>query len=215
VPGFTGFPAESLEFLRGLEQDNSKAYFDAHRAAYERAVREPLEELIAEAAALHGMPARVFRPNRDIRFSKDKSPYKTNAAGHAGGPATYYASLDAAGLWVGGGVYHPDRAQLQRIRDAIDGKPGAELDKVYDGLRADGFELASGALKTAPRGYPRDHPRIELLRLVNHAALRHFTPGPDLHDAERARTAVFGTWERLAPLNAWLNRYVGPAAPRS
>ena len=178
-------------------------------------MREPLEELIAEAAALHGTPARVFRPNRDIRFSKDKSPYKTNAAGHAGGPATYYVSLDASGLRVGGGVYHPDRAQLQRVRDAIDGRPGAELEKVYEDLTAAGFELASGALRTAPRGYLRDHPRIALLRLVNHAALRHFTPGPDIHDADRARTAVFGTWERLAPLNAWLNRYVGPAAPRS
>ena len=64
-------------------------------------MREPLEDLIAEAAVLHGTPARVFRPNRDIRFSKDKSPYKTNAAGHAGGPATYYVSLDATGLRVG------------------------------------------------------------------------------------------------------------------
>ncbi len=178
-------------------------------------MREPLEDLIAEAAALHGMPARVFRPNRDIRFSKDKSPYKTNAAGHAGGPATYYVSLDATGLRVGGGVYHPDRAQLQRIREAIDGRPGAELERAYAALRAGGFELASGALRTAPRGYARDHPRIELLRFVNHAAVRHFTPGPDIHDGERCRAAIFGTWERLAPLNDWLSRYVGPAAPRS
>ncbi|CAA9532053.1 MAG: hypothetical protein AVDCRST_MAG79-1013 [uncultured Thermoleophilia bacterium] len=212
---FTGFPPAALTFLAGLEADNSKAWFDAHRDVYEEAVRDPLERLIAEAGALYG-PSKVFRPNRDVRFSRDKSPYKTTAAGYAGEVGVVYAALDPRGLHVGGGLYEPARDQLARARAAIatDHDAGAQLAEILETLRASGFTITGPSLRTAPKGYPKDHPRIELLRLQRFAALRQLPPGPDIHDPERSRAAIFGAWRALEPLTDWIRTHVGPSSDR-
>lgn len=208
---FTGFPPGAVEFLRGLAAENTKAYFDAHRADYEQQVRLPLEDLADEAQARYG-PAKVFRPNRDVRFSKDKSPYKTTASLYAGHPAGVYVSLGVDGLEVGGGLYGPSRDQLARAREVIDedAKAAAALVAIVAALDAAGLRWAGPGLKTAPRGYAADHPRVELLRLTHYAATRHVPLGPDVHDPERARAAVLGTWEQVEPLLAWLTTHVGP-----
>jgi uncharacterized protein (TIGR02453 family) len=213
---FAGFPPEGQAFLAGLEADNSKAYFDAHRDLYERAVREPLERLIAEAAPLYG-PSKVFRPNRDVRFSADKSPYKTTAAAYAGDVCAVYVALDARGVHVGGGLYEPTRDQLARARHAIatHAQAGPDLAAVLDALTSAGFTVVDRSLRTAPKGYPRDHSHVALLRLQAYAALRRLSPGPEVHDAERSRAAIFGTWRALDPLRRWLVTHVGPStAPR-
>src|SRR3989442_7486101 len=113
---FRGWPEECQRFFIGLELDNSKKYFDAHRTVYEEAVRGPMVALIESLEPEYG-PGKVFRPNRDIRFSKDKSPYKTNVAGYAGmGGRGGYLALDARGLTVAAGRYEPKPAQLAQYR---------------------------------------------------------------------------------------------------
>src|ERR671914_3054006 len=159
---FRGWPVEALEFFEGLEADNSKTYWQQNRDVYDGLVRAPMEELLEELAPEWG-EGRIFRPYRDIRFSSDKSPYKTNIAASIGDG---YVSLDADGLGAGRGMYEMAPDQLERYR-AAGGKDraGDNLVDIVASARAAGLEVTGhGVLKTAPRGYPRDHPRIELLR---------------------------------------------------
>ena len=201
---FAGFPPEALSFYEGLADDNTKSYWTAHRETYEDCVREPLELLTYELSGEFG-PAKVFRPYRDVRFSKDKTPYKTAAAavaqesGHR--LASRYVELSAAGLRVGGGAWHLEREQLMEVRRAIDAS--AELKEIRDELDNQGIAYVAPELKTAPRGYPKDHPRIDLLRCKRHAALVLHAPAPWLHTA-KAKDRVAKTWRALAPLLRWL-----------
>ena len=208
---FAGFPPEALTFYEGLAADNSKAYWQAHREVYEDAVREPMEELIVELAPEFGA-AKVFRPYRDVRFSKDKSPYKTAQGAvfrQDGHDSSRYVEVNATGLWVGGGRYHPETAVLKRIRAAIAEQPGRELERIRGELEAEGLQYTTnGSLKTAPRGYPRDHPRIDLLRCKSHAALARLDAGPWLHTRE-ALDRISGIWRQVTPLVQWLDRHAG------
>src|SRR5687768_11593870 len=103
---FRGWPVEAVEFYEGLEADNTKAYWQEHKAVYERCVKAPMEALLAELGA--GDTGRIFRPYRDVRFSKDKAPYKRSCDAHLPGG---YVSFSADGLFVGSGLYMPDPAQ--------------------------------------------------------------------------------------------------------
>ena len=206
---FTGFPPEATAFYEQLAADNTKAFWDANRETYERAVREPMEDLIAELAPEFGA-GKVFRPYRDVRFSTDKSPYKTAAAAVLrpdGTPWTaHYVELSAAGLRTGAGAWEIDRAQLARARRAIDDeKHGAALARIAEQL-----PLFEPELKTAPRGWPKDHPRIELLRRKRFAVLWMHEPGPWLAEPT-AKDRVADDWRRARPLLEWLERHVGPA----
>ena len=210
APVFSGFPLEAIAFYEGLAADNSKAYFDAHRDTYETCVREPLEELVAELAPRYG-GAKVFRPHRDTRFSKDKSPYKLAAAAIARpGDASVggtYVELSAAGLRVGGGAVHLEREQLAKARWAIDEDVhGRALEAAFADAQAAGLSLFDPELKTAPRGWPKDHPRIDLLRRKAFVAVATHEPGPWLATRE-AMVSVSAAWEAVAPLNAWLDRH--------
>jgi uncharacterized protein (TIGR02453 family) len=206
---FAGFPPEALTFYDGLEADNSKSYWQARRDVYEDAVREPLEELLVELAPEFGA-GKVFRPYRDVRFSKDKSPYKTAAGalvredGHRS--AGRYVEISAQGLRVGVGMYELEPAQLQRARRAIDEQPGAELERHKAALQAQGWSYVEPELKTAPRGFPTDHPRIELLRCKRHAALKRLDREPWLHD-RAALDRIAEHWRAGAPLIDWLERH--------
>ena len=159
---FRGWSEEALEFFDGLEADNSKAYWQANKDVYENVVRAPMEELIDELAPEWG-EGKIFRPYRDIRFSADKSPYKTNIAATLG---EGYVQLSADGLAVGSGMWEMAPDQLERYREAVDeNRSGGALERVVAKARAAGLEvMGHGELKTAPKGYPKDHPRIELLR---------------------------------------------------
>ncbi|MBV8983057.1 MAG: DUF2461 domain-containing protein, partial [Acidimicrobiia bacterium] len=160
---FKGWPAEALEFFEGLEADNSKAYWTDHKAVYQEKVLVPMEELLAELKKEFG-EGRVFRPYRDVRFSKDKSPYKTNIAAtlSKGG----YISLSSEGLGAGSGYYSLMPDQLEKYRAAVaDDRKGKACERLVEKARAAGIEVsAHDVLKTAPKGYSKDHPRIELLR---------------------------------------------------
>jgi uncharacterized protein (TIGR02453 family) len=121
--GFSGWPTAALEFYEGLESDNSKAYWTKHKAVYTDQVLRPMEELLDELAPEFG-PPKIFRPYRDIRFSSDKTPYKTHIGATLGG--TGYVQLSADGLSVGTGMWHLEADELVKYRAAVAGPDGAE-----------------------------------------------------------------------------------------
>lgn len=206
---FRGWPVEAIEFFEGLEADNSKTYWQEHKPVYEKCVRAPLEELLAELAPEFG-ESKIFRPYRDVRFSADKSPYKTAIAATVG--AAGYVQLSADGLGVGCGMYMMAPDQLDRYRRAVAGEQaGDQLTGVIAAAAAAGIEMTGHeVLKRAPRGYPNDHPRIELLRNKGLIAWRQWPAGAWLGRAV-AKTRVVDVLRAAAPLNDWLDAHVGPS----
>jgi len=206
---FRGWPAEAIEFFEGLEADNTKAYWQDHKADYEKNVRGPMDELLAELAKDFG-EGKVFRPYRDVRFSADKSPYKTNIAATVatGG----YISLSSEGLGVGSGYYMPMPDQLERFRAAVaDNKTGPQLEKLVEASRKAGLEVAGhDALKTAPKGYPKDHPRIELLRQKGLITWKQWPVAAWLGTA-KAKQRIVDVFVAARPLNSWLDKHIGPS----
>lgn len=211
--GFRGFPAAAVTFFEGLEEDNSKAYWLAHKTVYDASVRAPMEALVA-AVDKRFQPLKIFRPNRDLRFSKDRSPYKTaiGAVGEGEGGTMYYVQLSAQGLMAASGYWHMAADQLARFREAAaDDTTGAEVAAITDRLVRAGYTLgAIDVLKTAPRGYPKDHPRIELLRRKGLTGGRQWPVQRWLHTA-KVKDRVDEAWAACDPLNAWLDRSVGPS----
>jgi uncharacterized protein (TIGR02453 family) len=200
---FDGWKGDFVGFFHGLELDNSKRYFEAHRQQYVQEVRRPMEELVAELEPVLG-PGKVFRINRDIRFAADKSPYKTNVAAVVGG---LYVHLDARMFYMATGAHHPATPWLTRYREAVAGPAGAELEGLVDHLRAAGVSVGGDEMKTAPRGYRPDHPRIELLRWREVGAGRQFPIEPWIA-SRTARDRVLETWETVRPLADWLTANV-------
>lgn len=198
---FTGFTHEAFDFYLGLQGDNSKAYWTAHKEIYERAVRDPMTALLAELEPEFG-PARMFRPFHDMRFNKGKPLYKTHQGAHAAGGL--YCQVDADGLMVGGGMYAQGPEQIRLYRAAVlADHSGKELEAIVDGLREAGWQIAGDRLKTRPRGAPQDHPRIDLLRHRSLYARRGWpSDEPWLATAETA-DRIRHAWRELRPLVQW------------
>ena len=211
---FRGFPPVAFEFYDGLEENNSRTYWLANKATFEQAVREPMAALLAGLPDAYG-PFHMFRPNRDVRFSADKSPYKTaqGAVSEATAGGTYYLQISSAGLLVASGMYMMAPDQLARFRSAIDEDYcGEELERVINDLHRAKIAVEPGhdaPLKTAPRGYAKDHPRIERLRWKACMASTEIT-SPAVLGSKRLRDRAIAFFERAAPLVAWLERHVGP-----
>jgi uncharacterized protein (TIGR02453 family) len=205
---FRGWPAEALEFFEGLEADNSKTYWLRNKNVYDDLVRAPMESLLAELAPEWG-EGKIFRPYRDIRFSPDKSPYKTHIAAVVGDG---YVQLSANGLGAGSGMWEMAPDQLQRYREAVsEGRSGGKLTEIVANARAAKLDVTGhGVLKTAPRGYPKDHPRIELLRYKGLIAWREWPPAGWL-ETKRAKDRVVEFLRLSKPLNEWLRKHVGPS----
>jgi uncharacterized protein (TIGR02453 family) len=206
---FKGWPSSAIEFFDGLEFDNSKTYWQANKATYDEAVKAPMVELLAELEDEFG-DGKIFRPNRDVRFSADKSPYKTAIAATLG--AGGYVQLSSAGLAVGCGMWMMAADQLERFRKAIDAdRTGKELVSLVADARKKSIEVtAHDALKTAPKGYPKDHPRIELLRHKGLVTWREWPVAPWLA-TRKAKDRVVGLLHDAKPIQAWLDRNVGPS----
>jgi uncharacterized protein (TIGR02453 family) len=206
---FTGFPEEALVFYEGLRADNTKAYWTDHKALYDRAVKAPMEALIAQLEPEFGR-AKFFRPYRDVRFAKDKTPYKDHAAAvvqdeHG---AALYVQLSADGLYVGGGYWHTQTDQTQRLRAAVaDERTGRQLEQVLAGLQD--WEVLGERLKRLPKPYPPDHPRADLLHHKSLAAGRSFEPEEWLHEPG-CGDRIAQAWREVTPLRDWLNQHVGP-----
>jgi uncharacterized protein (TIGR02453 family) len=206
--GFEGWPEEALDFYDGLESDNSRTYWLAHKHIYETCVLQPMTALLAELEPEHG-EAKVYRPYRDLRFSRDKTPYKTAIGAHVGDG---YVQLSATGLAAGRGMYGMAPDQLVRYRAAVaDDLSGSALDEIVRRLRKADIELhGRDQLKTAPRGYPADHPRIELLRYKGVIAWKQWPVEQWLTTA--AAREVVGTFLVASrPVSDWLAQHVGPS----
>lgn len=212
---FRGFPLEALDFYAGLEADNSKTYWSAHKDVYESAVRGPMEQLLAALPEAY-QPFYVFRPYRDVRFSNDKSPYKTQlgAGSETERGSVHYVQISRTGVLVGAGMYRLARDQLERFRAAVAAdRSGPGLEQLVDGLRRAGHRVEPGhdaPLTRAPRGISPDHPRIELLRWKGCIAFGEVTE-PSMLQSAALRAEIVRFWERCAPLLAWLDEHVGPS----
>src|SRR5262245_5256019 len=239
TPGFGGFRPATFQFLRDLGRNNEKAWFEANRDRYEREVREPVRLLVESVHAklgsiapeIVGDPKRsMFRIYRDVRFSQNKAPYKTNAgawfyhqdAGRKvgrtgdGGGAGFYFHIDATTCFVAGGLWMPAPPMLLRIRGAIAAQPSAlarltsapGFQRRFDGLSEE------AKLRRVPRGFAPDHPGAEWLKLQSFTA-RALIDSSAV-GSPRLVDRLCRDFELLVPLVRWLNRALGyqPAKAR-
>ena len=208
MASFDGFPVAALDFYDDLELDNTKSFWTAHKDTYDTAVKTPMAALV-EALEPEFGAAKVFRPYRDVRFAKDKTPYKTaQGAFVASGPSTgWYVQVSAAGVRVGVGFYEASGPRLASIRSAIaDDKAGRRLQRILTTLEKTGWELGGETLKTAPRGYDADHPRIDLLRHKSMSLGRSYGFEPFIHTVgllDRVRE----DWRAGRPFVEWVTRH--------
>jgi len=205
--GFNGFPVDALDFYDDLEVDNTKSFWDAHKQVYEDAIKAPMTALCAALEPEFGS-AKIFRPYRDVRFAKDKTPYKTHQGAFvAAGPALgWYVELSPRGVRVGAGFYEASGARLAAIREAMaSNKTGTALERMLTTLEKDGFEIGGDRLKTSPRGYDADHPRIDLLRHRTLVVGRPYGFEKVIHTAD-VLEVIRGDWRALTQLVTWLQR---------
>jgi uncharacterized protein (TIGR02453 family) len=228
---FVGFRAQALTFFRQLKRQNTRPWFEAHRSVYEREVRQPMRDLVEEldvalagfAPEIVGDPRRsMFRIHRDVRFSRDKSPYKTHAAcwfyhvhagrgvgGEAQGGAGFYFQLAPGDCLLGAGIWMPPRDALNRIREQL-----AEAPEPFESIvRAPAFRRRFGTLdeeamlKRLPRGYTESHPAVRWLRFQS------FTVGRSLSERQalspRLAVLLARDFAALTPFVRWLNAALG------
>jgi uncharacterized protein (TIGR02453 family) len=208
--GFEGFPEAALDFYDDLEIDNSKSFWEAHRDVYQTSVKGPMTALVTALEPGFGT-AKVFRPFRDVRFAKDKTPYKTHQGAYvAAGPACgWYVEIAARGVRTGAGFYDASSTDLARIRASIANElTGDRLQKILAKLVRAGFAVGGDRLKTSPRGYDADHPRIELLRHRTLTVTKDYGFEPIIHTAEFV-DAVRADWKAARPLVEWVTERLG------
>jgi len=220
---FAGMPDEGLAFLEDLEEHNTKAFFDANKAVFTEQVQAPFAALVEAAAARlrRSVPGvgrpKVFRIYRDLRFSKDKTPYKTSMSAsipsrvrddgdRSGVDTGYYVNVGPAGLYVASGLYHPSRDDLGRVRAAIaDEGTGPELEAVLRRATGKGLEAWLDPLQRMPRDWPADHPRAGLLKARSLVLNRQHERAPWLSTAELL-DRLLADWKAMIPFNRWLER---------
>lgn len=207
---FAGFPVAALDFFDDLEVDNTRSFWEQHKAVYADSIKAPMTALTAALAPEFG-DAKIFRPHRDVRFAKDKTPYKTHQGAFvAAGPATgWYVEVSSRGVRTGAGFYDADAPRLAAIRAAIDEeRRGTELERMLGALEADGWEIGGDRLKTSPRGYAADHPRIALLRHRSMSVGRSHGFEPIIHTTELL-DVVRADWRALRPFVEWVATNAG------
>ncbi|MCC6764279.1 MAG: DUF2461 domain-containing protein [Deltaproteobacteria bacterium] len=224
---FTGFADRDARFFTKLARNQSRDWFAANRDEYEEGWLAPMKALLAAVreklapryAHEEIAPPKVFRIYRDVRFSKDKSPYKTHVGGYLGiagsgagpsGAAALYFHVGAGELFACAGQYVMDGEQLKRFRAAVDdAKRGPELAKLVAALGRAGFTIDSyERTQRVPRGFDPEHPRAELLRrkgliVMFPAPARALLTSPKLVDALVAHA------KKAVPLVEWLAAVTG------
>lgn len=212
--GFSGFPQDAFRFLAGLKANNSREWFTENRQRYETSLRWPAE---AFAAALcNGLEemtgaahrAKIFRIHRDVRFSKNKTPY--NAHLHIGfmpereaSAVGWYFGMYPKKVTLGAGVFALEKETLSRFRQRLDSEDGDELRAICETLLNAGFRLSEPELKRVPPPFPADHRNADNLRRKSLAAWRDFVDA-DWLTGPKAVSTCFETFRTLTPLNNWL-----------
>src|SRR3954447_19715368 len=185
---FAGIPVAALDFYEDLENDNTKSFWTAHKKVYDEAVRAPIEALAAELEKEFG-PAKLFRPYRDVRFAKDKTPYKDHQGVYFA-ETRRYLQISAAGMYASGGIYEMASDQVDRFRRAIaDDLPGEALVHALAGAEKAKLQIFGERLTRVPSGYPKDHPRADVLRYKSLYATREFGC-PEWLQTPRAKTEL-------------------------
>ncbi len=208
---FNGLSPAGIEFYDELELNNDKAFWTANKHRYDAEVKVPMAALGEELSDFG--PFRLFRPYNDVRFSKGKPLYKSaqGAYTEGDGGTGYYFHFSAEGLMVGAGYYAMAKDQLERFREAVDDDArGEEIAGIVETVAKKYTITAIDELKTAPRGYAKDHPRIGLLRRKGLIASKEYgTPRWIFTKAVAKR--VREMWSDLTPMNQWLDTHVGPS----
>jgi uncharacterized protein (TIGR02453 family) len=212
MSGFRGFPPGALEFLRELEDNNDRDWFKANRRRYDELLVAPARALGEELEAAGCGRPHLFRPWNDTRFHPGP-PIKEQlglAVGYEGAGG-FYVELSLDGLLVAAGLHNPAPDQVERMRRLVaDGRSAAPLAKAIAAAQAAGLRLNPPDLVRAPRGYPADHPRIELLRRrALTVSQRHGLAGWIHRPAAGAR--IRAQLDAAAPLVRWLRERVGPS----
>jgi len=207
------FTPDTFGFFADLETNNNKAWWEANKVRYEDSVRRPLLAVLDAVAGEFGV-AKVYRPYRDTRFSADKTPYKDRAAAAVFGKSGtgFYLEVSARGIDVGGGYWMPGKDQIERFRAVADDvRLFGDLEATIEELEQCGYSMyQQDALKTAPRGFAADHPRIHLLRLKHMVVEKIISPAEWLTLPDSA-AAIRAEWHRVAVWNEWLASMVGPS----
>lgn len=206
---FDGYAPEALQFLKDLKANNNREWFSDNKKTYETFIKAPTRELAAILNAVvddltgRDHKAKIFRINRDIRFSKDKTPYNSHVhlsfAPSDGGPAAWMFGWSTTYLTLGCGTFEFDKERLGRFRDHVAGDDGGEFEALVCELAANGVRFDEPALKRVPTGYPSDHPRADLLRrkgLMGWIDL----DGPEAATRAKLVDSSRATFTRLLPL---------------
>ncbi len=203
---FGGISFAALDFYEDLEADNCKSFWTAHRHIYDEQVKAPLQELAAELSPEFG-EAKFFRPFRDVRFAKDKTPYKTHQGVYFA-ESRRYLQVSAAGLYASGGYYDMASDQVARYRRAVvEDLPGEALTQLIAAAKKAKLEIRGELLSRIPSGFAKDHPRQELLRHKSLWVTREFGC-PDWLQTPRAKTELVKAWRAMQPLIDWLDKNV-------
>jgi len=222
------FSEDTFDFLSRLGANNNRDWFKAHKDEYEAFVREPALDFIRAmqpelarfaphfVASDKKVGGSLMRIYRDVRFGKNKAPYKTNIGIqfrhevgkdiHAPG---FYLHIEAHEVFVGAGIWHPDSPSIKKIRAYIDAHPTRWNDAVHDAQFCKSFHLAGDSLKRAPKGYPMDHPMIEELKRKDFIGIAPLFPELILQDDLTGLIA--GCFEVAQPLMQQLCRALGIA----
>jgi uncharacterized protein (TIGR02453 family) len=204
---FAGIPVAALDFYEDLEADNTKSFWAEHKHVYDEQVRAPLEALSRALAPEFG-EAKIFRPYRDLRYAKDKTPYKTHQ-GAWFAESSRYLHVSAAGLFVAGGYWDCSGAQVERMRRAVaDDVAGPALERALAAVRKAGCTVEGYQLTRVPGGYSKDHPRADLLRYRSLTAGRELGCPPWLA-TPGALKRIVKEWRAMEPLVQWLEAHVG------
>lgn len=214
---FSGFPADAVKFLTQLNENNNREWFAANKSTYETAIKTPAEQfcdaMSSAVEAMTGVPhkAKIFRIYRDVRFSKDKTPYNTHLrisftpeTGGENRPAWYFG-LEMDHIVLGVGLFGFSKTGLNRFRDLIIEEPGAKLEAHFERLRAASYRIGEPELKRIPSGYDKDHPRAELLRH------KRVTVWKDYSDAKPVYTPglvdeCMSAFQDMNPVYDWLTK---------
>ena len=204
------FPEEAMAFYDELRLDNSREFWLPNKERYDTHVRGPIERMAAALEPEFG-PAKVYRPYRDVRFREDKSPYKLHQGAHVPtAPACGWSlEVNAEYFGAGGGFYHADAAGLASFRKAVaNPRTGRQLEKLLAEVAADGWQLLGDQVKTAPRGYTKDDPMIDLLRYKTLYVLHEVEP--EHSGVEQATARVAELWGAVRPLLDWISPKLRP-----
>lgn len=211
MEGDARFGQASFNWLGQLKAHNDKAWFDAHKREYEQSVRAPMDAFLQVVQPVVGGTLKLFRQHRDTRFSADKSPYRTEMIGtlhgRDGSDAGLYVELSDRGLKLASGNHMWEKDQLTRYLTAMASGEGATAAETLAQLEADGWAIEGEMLKGVPKGYPADHPRGRFLKHKLLVAARHHPPAEVIAAGPQKLFDAF--WQKVTPLNAWLDRHVG------